>query len=66
MSDDFGTLCIKGLKFSTYCTRGVLARVCLYWSMIYKFQDLKIIHPVITCSKLTIETLEQGVDYVQS
>ena len=23
-------------------------------------------HPVITCSKLTIETMEQGVTYVQS
>ena len=23
-------------------------------------------HPAITCSKLTIETLEQGVKYVQS
>ena len=26
----------------------------------------KSIQPVITCSKLTIETLEQGVKYVQS
>ena len=25
-----------------------------------------IAHPAITCSKLTIETLEQGVKYVQS
>ena len=24
------------------------------------------VQPVITCSKLTIETLEQGVKYVQS
>ena len=24
------------------------------------------IHPAITCSKLTIETLEQGVKYAQS
>ena len=28
--------------------------------------DLKLSQPAITCSKLTIETLEQGVKYVQS
>ena len=27
---------------------------------------LRIIQPAFTCSKLTIETLEQGVKYVQS
>ena len=27
---------------------------------------LKVTQPAITCSKLTIETLEQGVKYVQS
>ena len=26
----------------------------------------KFTHPVITCSKLTIETLEEGAKYVQS
>ena len=29
-------------------------------------QNLELIQPSITCSKLTIETLEQGVKYVQS
>ena len=29
-------------------------------------QILVITQPAITCSKLTIETLEQGVKYVQS
>ena len=28
--------------------------------------DPKVNQPAITCSKLTIETLEQGVKYVQS
>ena len=31
----------------------------------FKFMPKKI-QPAITCSKLTIETLEQGVKYVQS
>ena len=33
----------------------------------YHYQEtLKTNQPAITCSKLTIETLEQGVKYVQS
>ena len=28
--------------------------------------QVKALQPVFTCSKLTIETLEQGVKYVQS
>ena len=28
--------------------------------------NLKYLQPAITCSQLTIETLEQGVKYVQS
>ena len=31
----------------------------------FKFMPKKI-QPAITCSKLTVETLEQGVKYVQS
>ena len=33
---------------------------------IYYFQVQLETQPAITCSKLTIETLEQGVKYVQS
>ena len=29
-------------------------------------QSLPTSHPAFTCSKLTIETLEQGVKYIQS
>ena len=29
-------------------------------------QESKVTQPAITCSKLTTETLEQGVKYVQS
>ena len=28
--------------------------------------DLRVFQPAFTCSKLTVETLEQGVKYVQS
>ena len=44
----------------------------IYWKLVIQisFQgiDLSVVHsqPAITCSKLTIETLEQGVKYVQS
>ena len=43
----------------------------MYWSIIKALlDDAKILltqsQPAITCSKLTIETLEQGVKYVQS
>ena len=31
-----------------------------------KNNRVKLTHPAITCLKLTIETLEQGVKYVQS
>ena len=34
--------------------------------IIYKRNNVAITQPAITCSKLTIETLEQGVKYVQS
>ena len=30
------------------------------------YGSLTLTHPAITCSKLTIETLEKGVKYVQS
>ena len=32
----------------------------------YEYIFLTITQPVIICSKLTIETLEQGVKYIQS
>ena len=32
----------------------------------YTFTKSQVTQPAITCSKLTIETLEQGVKYVQS
>ena len=43
----------------------------MYWSIIKALlDDAKILltqsQPAITCSKLTTETLEQGVKYVQS
>ena len=40
--------------------------------MVFRFNELPmdisvpITQPVITCSKLTIETLDQGLKYVQS
>ena len=37
-----------------------------YWTLIYPFEIKPPPQPAITCSKLTIETLEQGVKYVQS
>ena len=33
---------------------------------IYQFSQQEHSQPAITCSKLTIETLEQGLKYVQS
>ena len=46
------------------------------WRCIYIFEKInifpqvrescKVTHPAITCSKSAIETLEQGVKYVQS
>ena len=37
------------------------------FEQIFDFKKLKIIsQPAITCSKLTTETLEKGVKYVQS
>ena len=33
---------------------------------VIKYYIIVTTQPVITCSKLTIETLEQGVKYVQS
>ena len=44
-------LCMKGLK--------------LFYRLVFIYQT-QITQPAITCSKLTIETLEQGVKYVQS
>ena len=35
-------------------------------SVSYFYKKLNLTQPVFTCSKLTIETLEQGVKYVQS
>ena len=47
-----------------------LAIVCNFLSLYHRCQTVYIIlmpsQPAITCSKLTIETLEQGVKYVQS
>ena len=42
-----------------------LVRTHLHSSLV-RFLDYESIEPAITCSKLTIETLEQGVKYVQS
>ena len=52
----------------------MLAGVCLYSSRGYELALASLEHfkvrsptqPAFTCSKLTIETLEQGVKYVQS
>ena len=37
-----------------------------FFEILNKNQGNVITQPAITCSKLTIETLEQGVKYVQS
>ena len=37
-----------------------------YFGNDFSFSKNDISQPTITCSKLTIETLEQGVKYVQS
>ena len=34
--------------------------------MLIPFEKLNFVQPLISCSKLTLETLEQGVKYVQS
>ena len=36
------------------------------WNQIRQTETVKVTQPVFTCSKLTIETLEQGVKSVQS
>ena len=41
------------------CTKRQISKDKVFWS-------LNITQPAITCLKLTIETLEQGVKYVQS
>ena len=38
----------------------------IFWNILPKKNAEKLTQPAITCSKLTIETLEQGVKYVQS
>ena len=38
----------------------------MFCKSIIKHNKLSITQPAFTCSKLTIETLEQGVKYVQS
>ena len=42
---------------------------CVYWTLTCKKnheESNELTQPAITCSKLTIETLEQGVKYAQS
>ena len=38
----------------------------IFWNILTKKNAEKLTQPAIICSKLTIETLEQGVKYVQS
>ena len=41
--------------------------MCRLWLLkLHKSRSVDITQPAIACSKLTIETLEQGVKYVQS
>ena len=62
-------------KFDVKLTLGIRFWNCKFflelflhqWSVsIYKLTERTLSQPAVTCSKLTIETLEQGVKYVQS
>ena len=51
------------LQFNNSCNM----MICIIVFVTHKNQQkINIPQPAITCSKLTIETLEQGVKYVQS
>ena len=47
-------------------TSGRLLLIFLFMQHCNKIKTIATSQPAITCSKLTIETLEQGVKYVQS
>ena len=55
-------------KIKDYVSSGSHFRILFHHLILSQdsFQVLLIAQPAITCSKLTIETLEQGVKYVQS
>ena len=52
------------LAFAMQLSKAVLIKNLEMWKI--KCISLMINQPAFTCSKLTIETLEQGVKYVQS
>ena len=51
-----------GVSAHFYCTENNLSNFCV----IINEHKKETFHQAITCSKLTIETPEQGVRYVQS
>ena len=53
------------ITFFFFLLATALVRTHLHSSLV-RFLDYESIEPAITCSKLTIETVEQGVKYVQS
>ena len=61
-SSSFGS-CLLGVKFLTKVSADLRMSLGLleYFDLL-----LSVSQPAIACSKLTIETLEQGVKYVQS
>ena len=59
--------CPKGQKpSSTEKMRTTPNLLMTSWKILLTPSKIVISQPAITCSKLTIETLEQGVKYVQS
>ena len=54
------------IPVTTCATAHFIPIVQLPISLNQKTKDKKMTQPEITCSKLTIETVEQGVKYVQS
>ena len=59
---------IAQVKSRPYHVKGRLPQIVLgpFLNTLAKMFDIILTQPAITCSKLTIETLEQGLKYVQS
>ena len=59
------TSCVYGVITTDY-KKSVLAYVSILYGLFMSHLLTNHSQPAFTCSKLTIETLEQGVKYVQS
>ena len=58
-------LCYRALLDECFCIMSITGNILIY-AVLFFWILLLTSQPVITCLKLTMETLEQGVEYVQS